>query len=493
MAAPGAFTTAFNQPEHADVRLHLSTAAPGDEDERPAKKPRTWTGTATAPCESFHACSYYAHALVLSAQSAYFTARLGQDSSRFKPDDVGGAGGSGGASTSGRGSTSQICFEIVEHVDEADLEAMDMLLRTLYGAQVESVDAEVLLRALHLADRFLVSAPVAQLLASRLVQVPVDAITADIVQLAFSERSGTAALLPKEFLAACDSRHPAVVFRNVPAVVSSPDLLARFCSLSHAAVLVWAADGGLEVNSENDVVFLVSEWVEAQKRGGRPCSPEQLKQLVHRVRLSDGGPAYLQFVLPALDWFKSSHKSLGTFSVFQGLKDAGVECNAPSGTPDAWTAGPRERLAEREAVMEWHASAEQLEVQDDALARGIKLGAVFSNGFWMSASLHRRASKTTPGELTLGCFVAVYDAKMMKVEPWPKQAVVALSCSMELSKAIQRRSSVFFVEGLAGQRHSDVLRASSASVAALVAPHLEDGQLKGKVTFSNVGRLGCRA
>ncbi|KAG1660073.1 hypothetical protein FOA52_006419 [Chlamydomonas sp. UWO 241] len=240
-------TAAFNDPEHADVRLHLSTAAPGDQ--RPAKKPRTRRGTATAPCKPSHACRYYVHALLLSAQSAYFKARLGQDSSRFKPDDVGGAGGSDGASTSGRGSTPQIRFEIVEHMDEADLEAMNMLLRTLYGAQVESVDAEVLLRALHLADRFLASAPVAQLLASRLCQVPVDAITADIVQLAFSERSGTAATLPKEFLAACDRHHPAVVFRNVPAVVTTPDLLARFCSLSHAAVLVWAADDGLEVNS----------------------------------------------------------------------------------------------------------------------------------------------------------------------------------------------------------------------------------------------------
>jgi hypothetical protein len=70
----------------------------------------------------------------------------------------------------------------------------------------------------HLADHFLVSAPVAQLLASRLVQVLGDAITADIVQLAFSERSGTAVPLSKQFLARC-----VVVFCNVPSVVTTPD------------------------------------------------------------------------------------------------------------------------------------------------------------------------------------------------------------------------------------------------------------------------------
>ncbi|KAG1655531.1 hypothetical protein FOA52_000012 [Chlamydomonas sp. UWO 241] len=473
MAIPGALTASFNDPEHADVRLHLSTAAPGDQ--RPAKKPRTRRGTATEACKPPHACSYYAHALVFSAQSAYFKARLGQDSSRFKPDDVGGAGGSDCASTSGRvstcdgvGSMPQIRFEIVEHVDEADLEAMDMLLRTLYSAQVESTDAEVLLRALHLADRFLVSAPVAQLLASRLVLVPGDAITADIVQLAFNERSGTAVKLPKEFLAACDSRHPAVVFRHVPEVVWSPDLLARFCSLSHAAVLVWAADGGLEVNSENDVVFLVSEWVEAQKIGGRPCSTAQLEQLVHTLRLLDCGPAYLQFALPALDWFKSRRKSLCRLTLSRGLTYAGVKFTKPSCTPDAWTAEPRERLAECEAVLEWHVSAEKLEELDADGVNNLKLGSVFSNGFWMTAYLQRRASKTTPGELTLGCFV-------------------------KLGKAAGRGPVIYVAAGSDSMGFVDSLSASAASVAALVAPHLEDGQLNGNVTFSNVDRLGCRA
>jgi hypothetical protein len=37
--------------------------------------------------------------------------------------------------------------------------------------------------------------------------------------------------------------------------------------------------------------------------------------------------------------------------------------------------------------------------------------------------------------------------------------------------------------------YDDILRASAASVTALVAPHLVSGLLKGKVTFSNVDLL----
>jgi hypothetical protein len=54
--------------------------------------------------------------------------RLGEDSSRFKPDVVEGGGGGGG---------SRIVFEIVEVVEQAeDVEAMDALLHSMYGVQV---------------------------------------------------------------------------------------------------------------------------------------------------------------------------------------------------------------------------------------------------------------------------------------------------------------------------------------------------------------------
>lgn len=54
-----ALTAAFNEPEHADVRLHFNNTA--------ADQPPS--------CAPSHARSYFAHTLVLSAQSAYFKVR----------------------------------------------------------------------------------------------------------------------------------------------------------------------------------------------------------------------------------------------------------------------------------------------------------------------------------------------------------------------------------------------------------------------------------
>jgi hypothetical protein len=51
------------------------------------------------------------------------------------------------------------------------------------------------------------------------------------------------------------------------------------------------------------------------------------------------------------------------------------------------------------------------------------------------------------------------------------------------------RQGGWLVEGLKSRGYANILSASAASVAALVAPHLEGGQLKGKVTFSSVDLL----
>jgi hypothetical protein len=186
-------------------------------------------------------------------------------------------------------------FEIVEVVEqEAEVEAMDALLRTMYGATVApATDVLVRARAARLADRFLVSKPVAQLLASRMADVPSDAITDDVLALAFDERSASLATpLPLMLMDKCRV-FLWRAFRNVPDVVTQPGLLARFCGLPHAAVVAWAETDSLQVHSENDVVYLLSEWVTDQETAGR---------------------TYLMIV-PALHWFKSGLKALDKFAM----------------------------------------------------------------------------------------------------------------------------------------------------------------------------------
>jgi hypothetical protein len=153
----------------------------------------------------------------------------------------------------------------------------------------------------------------------------------------------------------------------VPDVVTQPGLLARFCGLPHAAVVAWAKSDSLQVHSENDVVYLLSEWVTAQATAGYPFSADQLKQLVHSVRLADCGPSYPQMIVPELDWFASGLKHLGAFALAQTFKQAGIEAGSRFTVPDAWWAAkPREKLATCEAVAEFQFNAEKLEVLDAA-------------------------------------------------------------------------------------------------------------------------------
>jgi hypothetical protein len=318
--------------------------------------------------------------------------------------------------------------------------------------------------------------------------VPADAITDDVVALAFDERSDTlAAPLPLELMDKCRA-YLRSAFRNVPDVVVQPALLARFCFLPHTAVVAWAQSDSLQVRSENEVVYLLSAWVQAQEAAGCPCSDEQLTQLVHLVRLADCGPSYLLMIVPALDWFESGRKALGKFAMAQTCKNAGVGDLMPSDVPEAWTAKPRERLATCEAVIEFQVDAEELEELkpfDD-----IYFDSIFVNGFWMAAYLQCSESDKTPGDLALGCFSAVDIDETTEVVPWPEHAAVAFFCSVRVGKAAKRGGN--FITGSDGRGFA-ILDASAASVAALVAPHLEGGQLKGKMTFSDVDLLIRRA
>jgi hypothetical protein len=84
--ALAAFAWGFDEPTHADVRLHVRvctpSAPPGEDpghsrqDERAAKRREEQSdpGAEEAPVPSTaqHARSYYAHAIVLTSQSEYF-------------------------------------------------------------------------------------------------------------------------------------------------------------------------------------------------------------------------------------------------------------------------------------------------------------------------------------------------------------------------------------------------------------------------------------
>ncbi|KAG1675566.1 hypothetical protein FOA52_014154 [Chlamydomonas sp. UWO 241] len=201
-------------------------------------------------------------------------------------------------------------------------------------------------------------------------------------------------------------------------------------------MVAWAKSDSPQVHSENDVVYLLSAWVQAQEAAGLPCSTEQLELLVGTVRLDDCGHSYERRIVPALDWFRSGRKALGKFDIAQALRYARQEHTRPSEIPDAWWADTsREELTTCKAVVDLQVSAEKLKELDVAGSKRIYLSSVCINGFWMMAFLKSCASKTA-GEVTLGCFVMVDDAKAAKPVPWPEHAAVAFACSMQLKGKI---------------------------------------------------------
>jgi hypothetical protein len=81
-------------------------------------------------------------------------------------------------------------------------------------------------------------------------------------------------------------------FEHVPLVLTDPHLVQAFIQLPHAAVLAWADNSALQVDSENSVAAALDMWCRGPQ--GSKCSQEQVKQLAQLVRvkhLSTGGVA----------------------------------------------------------------------------------------------------------------------------------------------------------------------------------------------------------
>jgi hypothetical protein len=259
------------------------------------------------------------------------------------------------------------------------------------------------------------------------------------------------------------------------------DDAAPAVALLRSVVMGWVSCDGLQVHSENDVVYLLTEWVHAQAAAGGPCSPAQLAQLVDKVRVLECGAFYLQFVLPNLDWFKSRALLLGVASVFAPhARNPALSIPALASLPAAWKAAPRERL-QNTPTLEWEVGAEQLYGLSSPMSEAALPNKVFINGIWLSGFLQIRQE-------SLGVYVKV--AEMMTV-PWPPSAAVAFRFSVVTGTVTRLHGgNVWILTGHGGFGWPDALKASAALAAVLVAPHLVGGKLKGQIILSDVDSVG---
>jgi len=347
--------------------------------------------------------------------------------------------------------------------------------------KMESVDPVVVLRALHMAHGYyLVCKPVRDVLGALLREVPGDAITLDIVDMVMAAVSldlRSVLELPAEFLAACVARHPSRVFRDAPLVVSTPVMLESFLTLTPAAVLEWVEDDKVEVHTENDVVYLLSLWIDAQASAGHPCTEDLLAAFAVNLRLGDCGPAYLQHVLPGMTWV-AKRVNLPRLMAIRGLADARVALSHicdPCLTDGVVKARARSAMpCEVSGSYEFDPDPDNVDNVGRWVlgeARDVGRGVLVLNGFAVTVSL--RPIFTHSSMPTLICdFRALVSA-------------VAFKSSMQVGplKATRQRATI------AGVRMSTTGIISSDDLE-----NLENGKqkVKVKVTISDMDMLGRR-
>ncbi|KAG1668747.1 hypothetical protein FOA52_014293 [Chlamydomonas sp. UWO 241] len=478
------FAGAFNNQEHADVHLHLSIA---NEDEPSAAKKRTPTMT--------HARSYHLHSIILSSRSQYFEGRL---HSRFNAQ---------AADASARS------VSIVHHVREEELEAAELLLRAMYDIEVDaSTDVTLLLCAMKQADFFLPSKSVVQLLCRGLAAVPIGAITVDVMHLAMSVHP-----LPGEFVVKC---LPSMfqVFGSAPDVATSHHRLSLFCALKHASVVAWA-EADLHVGSargnttartrrvlsssssthcrrrcrchgcpcrEHVRFRVLTRWLKAQERGGvSSCSKAQVQQLADVFIGWKPKPGAAR----PLDPYPEAPSSSCWVRGFLGNRLLEVFGNVPAvvTTPHLLT---RFCVLSHPVVMSW-ASCGGLQVHSEndvvyLLTEWVRAQA--AGGPCSPAELAQLVCKfrQEKGLWSLGVYVKVTEMAV----PWPPSAAMAFRFSAIAGNVTRPHSKLEILKATKGLGWLDALNASSASVAALVAPHLVDGKLKGQIIVSDVDCVG---
>lgn len=142
------------------------------------------------------------------------------------------------------------------------------------------------------------------------------------------------------------------MFGDVNRTANSAELLASFKQLSASAVQLWAASDQLQVvASENDVLWALGAWVQAQPEGALSSEDKlklsglvRVKQLTHSSRLK----------ALCFDWFGPKNKLLQLLTVLDKRHPQAYSASeellvARCSIPQPWLAGPRVQLPEAES------------------------------------------------------------------------------------------------------------------------------------------------
>ena len=498
----------LNQEELSDLVLHFSVELLGDSSR---KRPRSeW--------EAAYARSFFVHKLVLY-QSPYFKALL----QRWKSD----AAPTAGASISADASASpppaaSTRMELVEHVEEGELDAVELLLKCMYKVGIPEEahgNVRLLLQVYRLADKYEPPAGCMEPIIAALSAIKAKDMDIPVITHVYSMLEGrfdAPSLAP--LFASCQLRLVAL-FGDVPSVITTAGLRQQFCALPHAAVLAWLKANNLKVNSESSVVFLLSAcivlltvrtvlalylqvhsescvlfllsaWVNNEERP--ECSAQQMEQLVHNVRVQHLSLAYLQCVLPDLIWFRDHSAGMEKF-----LRAVIMKRTLPPASPvpsfGNWTGPPAWIAAKRlrsqmptSTAVTMDLGLDGIQLLDSSASMhnyGICSSVVFLNGVGFVLRAYRSEVKGA-SRVKLALLLEV-DKKYMATALgfWGESQPIVIGAELWAGPKVSTSKPII------GHRivciTSNILDGSSAAtIAEVVAPFLVDGRLTLKAVIT---------
>ena len=382
--------------------------------------------------------------------------------------------------------------ELVEHVEECELEALELLLKCLYKAEVPKEawsNIRLLLQMFRLADKYEVPAACLQLVLSALAAIETKGIDLPLMSEVYSLPLGLLEVpLLQNIVAAC-KRRLVELFGNVPAVIIDLEQRRQFCALPYAAVLAWLRSDDLEVHSESCVVFLLSAWLNNK---GPTCSPDQQKEFAHNVRVAHLSDMYLHCVLPDSEWFMK-HCDSGAIGVLRALQlrkcRPDADCRTTRMGPPSWNSGKRKGTAIPESTdIVWKLEPKdimELDASDSPSVVFNSPNSTYLNGVFYRLRAQKVEAANNEAAVTLGLYLCL-DAKAMEATfgIWDCNRHPCLyGGELSVSTAMKRMGPV--VTSNPDWGFKDILGRSAATIAELVSQLLVDGRLSLKAAIKS--------
>ena len=340
------------------------------------------------------------------------------------------------------------------------------------------------LQVYRLADKYEVPAACMEPILAALSEGEANGIDLALLSAVYSLPAGLLESPPLENIVGACKLKLVELFGDVPSVITDLEQRRQFCALPYAAVLPWLRTDDLKVHSESCVLFLLTAWVNSKEHPA--CNPYQLKQLAHSVRVGRLSPTYLHCILPDLKWFQKSCSGDARFLRASFVK-AGHDgaSSPPDEGPAAWVADKRKGTAMPASVdLEWIFGAGDIE----ALDGGSRLHSTDSpdkaylNGVIYKLSAQKYA-KVEGDPVTLGLYLEVDSGSMRSMLDFWDEEMQPCHYRHELWAAGSRRIRTHLVTASSGWGLNNLLGRSSATIAEVVAPSLNDGCLSLKAVI----------